>query len=94
MMAFFLIIFISGWDAFATFNEKGMLPMDTQWFECKQGGPSIQCKTEECVAQCKELLQNEENEKAAQREEVLQNVLDDALKVEEPEKNPALFQLK
>ena len=89
-----LIFCVTAWNAFATFNDKGMLPMDTQWWECKQGGPSVQCKTEECDAKCKELLQSEQEEKAAQREDVLQNVLDDALKGTEQDKNPALFQLK
>lgn len=95
IMKILIFIFcLNTWNAFATFTEKGMLPMDTQWWECKQGGPSIQCKTEECDAKCSQLLESEKEEKAAERTETLQDVLDDALKGAEQDKNPALFQLR
>ncbi len=91
---FVVIISLVAWNAYGTFGAKEMLPMDTQYRECRQGGPSIQCKTEECDAKCSELLKAEQEQKAAERTEILQDVLDDALKVDEQEKNPALFQLK
>jgi hypothetical protein len=92
--ALIIVISLVGWNAYGTFGEKEMLPMDTQYRECRQGGPSIQCKTEECDAKCSELLKAEQDQKAAERTEILQDVLDDALKVDEQEKNPALFQVK
>lgn len=81
------------WRALATFSEKGLGPMDTRWWECRQGGPSIQCRTEECDAKCNELLKAEQEQKAVERTEILQDVLDDTLKGQEQEKNPALYQL-
>jgi len=94
MRVLIFLLSLSAWNAFAGFSDKGMLPMDTQWWECKMGGPTIQCKTEDCVSQCNEILQAEKEQKEEERTEILQNVLDDALKAPEADKNPALYQLQ
>jgi hypothetical protein len=87
---FLFLIYFS--QAQAGFSERGMLPMDRQWWECSMGGPVIECKTEECVAKCDEILKAQKAEKEAQREERIQDIIIESQEQDDSQKNPALFQ--
>ncbi len=87
-----LLFLISFSQAQADFSERGMLPMDHQWWECSMGGPAIECKTEECVAKCDEILKAQKAEKEAEREERIQDIIIESQEQDDSQKNPAIFQ--
>ncbi|MFI5391311.1 MAG: hypothetical protein ACHQYQ_08120 [Bacteriovoracales bacterium] len=88
------LFLISFSQAQAAFSERGMLPMDHQWWECSMGGPAIECKVEECVAKCEEILKAQKAEKEAEREEKIQDIIIDSQQQDDSQKNPALFQVQ
>jgi hypothetical protein len=92
MTKLILLILLSFSNAQADFSERGMLPMDTQWWECAMGGPVIVCKTEECVPKCDEILKAQKAEKEAEREERIQDIIIESQEQDDSQKNPALFQ--
>ena len=85
----FLILFS---QAKADFSQRGMLPMDRQWYECSMGGQVIECKVEECVARCEEINKAQKAEKEAEREERIQDIIIESQQQDDSQKNPAIFQ--
>ncbi len=67
--------------------------MDHQWWECSMGGPTIECKVEECASKCDELMKQQKAEKEAEREERIQDLIIDSQQQDDSNKNPAIFQV-